>query len=168
MALLPIIHVPDPRLKQVSKPVAKVDRSVAKLMNDMMDTMHDAPGIGLAAPQVGEFIRVIVVDITRDGYEGKPLKLANPEIVWSSDHAVAMEEGCLSVPSQYADVKRPDKIKITYLDEKNTAQQLEADGLLARVLQHEIDHLDGKLFIDYLSRMKRTMMVKKVQKLDLG
>lgn len=165
MAILPILDVPNPLLKKKAEPVEKVDRSIRKLMSDMMDTMHDAPGIGLAAPQVGELKRVLVVDANQDGLKHTPLKMANPEITWSSDHIVSAEEGCLSVPKQYADVKRPDKIRVRYLDEKNNVQEDDFDELLARVIQHEMDHLDGVLFIDYLSKMKRGMMIKKVQKL---
>ena len=164
MAILPIIEVPDPRLKQVSEAVQVVDADVARLMDDMMETMHDAPGIGLAVPQVGVFKRVIVVDIGRDGGDTPPLRLANPKVVWASEEIASAEEGCLSVPSQYADVDRPKAIRLSYLDETGAERELEADGLLARVIQHEIDHMDGVLFIDYLSRMKRSMMIKRVQK----
>jgi peptide deformylase len=135
-------------------------------MDDMVETMYDAAGIGLAAPQVGVLDRVIVVDVHEKGEPPNPIRLANPEIVWSSDEKTVCEEGCLSVPEQYAEVTRPQRIRVRYLDEKNQQQEIEADGMLATCLQHEIDHLNGVLFVDYLSMLKRNILLKKVQKMQ--
>jgi peptide deformylase len=165
MALLPILTAPDPRLKQKAVAVEAVDAETVRLMDDMLETMYDAPGIGLAAPQVGVLKRVIVVDIAREGEPPRPMKLANPEILWASEDTKSYEEGCLSVPEQYDSVVRPDRVKVRYLDETNTRREIETDGLLAVVLQHEIDHLNGVLFVDYLSSLKRNMMLRKVRKL---
>ncbi len=164
MALLPILTAPDPRLKKKAKPVEKVDDGVRRLMADMLETMYAAPGIGLAAPQVGAARRVIVIDVAREGEPQAPLKLANPEIVWVSDDDNAYEEGCLSVPEHYAEVVRPRAVKVRYLDETGAAREIAAEGLLATCLQHEIDHLDGILFIDRLSALKRNMILRKLLK----
>ncbi|HVY99672.1 MAG TPA: peptide deformylase [Dongiaceae bacterium] len=164
MALLPIITAPDPRLKQISKPVEKVDAEVRKLMADMLETMYAAPGIGLAAPQVGVLKRVIVLDLAREDEEPQPLKMANPEIVWVSEEDAVYNEGCLSLPEHYADVARPAKCKVRYLDEQNEIRLLEAEGLLATCVQHEIDHLDGILFVDHLTALKRNMILRKLLK----
>lgn len=166
MARLPILVAPHPILKRKAQPVAEVDARVAKLMDDMVETMYDANGIGLAAPQVGVLDRVIVVDVHEKDEPANPIRLANPEIVWSSDEKSVCEEGCLSVPEQYAEVTRPQRIRVRYLDEKNQQQELEADGMLATCIQHEIDHLNGVLFVDYLSMLKRNILLKKVQKLQ--
>ncbi|PWC82752.1 peptide deformylase [Azospirillum sp. TSH100] len=166
MARLPILVAPHPILKRKAQPVAEVDARVVKLMDDMVETMYDANGIGLAAPQVGVLDRVIVVDVHEKGEPANPIRLANPEIVWSSDEKAVCEEGCLSVPEQYAEVTRPVRIRVRYLDEKNQQQELEADGMLATCLQHEIDHLNGVLFVDYLSMLKRNILLKKVQKMQ--
>lgn len=165
MALLPIIVAPDPRLKVKAKPVEKVDAEVVKLMDDMLETMYAAPGVGLAAPQVGVARQVIVVDAADDGQEPAPLRMANPQIIWASDEIKEYEEGCLSVPEQYDIVKRPAAIKVRYLDHQNEIREIEADGLLAVVLQHEIDHLGGTLFVDHLSSLKRNMVLRKLTKL---
>jgi peptide deformylase len=164
MALLPIITAPDPRLKQIAKPVEKVDADVRKLMADMLETMYAAPGIGLAAPQVGMLQRVIVLDLGREDEEPQPLKMANPEIVWVSDDDAIYNEGCLSLPEHYADVARPAKCKVRYLDEQNEIRMLEAEGLLATCVQHEIDHLEGILFVDHLTALKRNMILRKLLK----
>jgi len=164
MALMPIITAPDPRLKRKSKPVAKVDGRVRKLMADMLDTMYDSSGIGLSAPQVGVLERVIVVDCAREGEKRQPVKIANPEIVWESDETVVCSEGCLSLPEQYADVERPVAIRLRYLDEQNEIRELEAKGLLATCIQHEIDHLDGVLFVDHISALKRGIILRKLAK----
>ena len=164
MALLPILTAPDPRLKKKSKPVETVDDSIRQLMADMLSTMYAAPGIGLAAPQVGVLKRVIVIDAAREGDPSRPLKLANPEIVWASDDDNAYEEGCLSVPEHYAEVVRPRAVRVRYLDETGAERLIEAEGLLATCLQHEIDHLDGILFLDHLSALKRTMILRKLLK----
>ncbi|KAA0598060.1 peptide deformylase [Azospirillum lipoferum] len=166
MARLPILVAPHPILKRKAQPVAEVDARVVKLMDDMVETMYDANGIGLAAPQVGVLDRVIVVDVHEKGEPPNPIRLANPEIVWSSDEKAVCEEGCLSVPEQYAEVTRPQRIRVRYLDEKNQPQEIEADGMLATCIQHEIDHLNGVLFVDYLSMLKRNILLKKVQKMQ--
>lgn len=164
MAVLPIITAPDPRLKQVAKPLARVDEAVAKLMDDMLETMYLAPGIGLAAPQVGVLKRVIVLDLAKEGETAQPLQLANPELTWVSDEDLAYEEGCLSLPDHYAEVVRPGAIKLSYLDRENELRSLEAEGLLATCIQHEIDHLDGILFVDHISALKRNMILRKLLK----
>jgi len=164
MAQLPILTAPDPRLKKKAKPVDKVDDGVRKLMADMLETMYAAPGIGLAAPQVGVSQRVIVLDVAREGEPPAPMKLANPEIVWASDDDNTYEEGCLSVPEHYAEVVRPRAVKVRCLDETGAAREIEAEGLLATCLQHEIDHLDGILFLDHLSSLKRNMILRKLLK----
>jgi len=164
MALLPIIIAPDPRLKVTCAPVDAVDDRVRKLMDDMLETMYDAPGVGLAAPQVGVARRIIVVDTAKDPNPPKPYQMANPEIVWASDELVDYEEGCLSLPEHYSDVTRPAKVRIRYLDRDGKPQELEAEGLLATALQHEIDHLDGVLFVDHISKLKRNVILRKLQK----
>ena len=164
MAILPIIHAPDPRLKIKCTPVDAVDDAVRRLMDDMLDTMYVAPGIGLAAPQVGDKRRVIVVDIAPKDGAPEPIKMANPEVVWASDEIASYEEGCLSLPEHYAEVKRPAHVRIRYLDYENEIREMEADGLLATCIQHEIDHLDGILFVDHVSRLKRMMILRKLEK----
>jgi peptide deformylase len=164
MALLPILTAPDPALKKISQPVKQVDASIRKLMDDMLETMYHAPGIGLAAPQVGVLKRVIVLDLAREGEEPQPLRIANPEIVWVSDDDATYNEGCLSVPEHYADVVRPGACRVKYLDQDNKQQEIAAEGLLATCLQHEIDHLDGVLFIDHLTSLKRNMILRKLLK----
>ena len=164
MALLPILTAPDPELKKISAPVKEVDAGVRKLMDDMLETMYHAPGIGLAAPQVGVLKRVIVLDLAREGEEPQPLRIANPEIVWVSDDDATYNEGCLSVPEHYADVVRPAACRVKYLDQDNQQQEIAAEGLLATCLQHEIDHLDGVLFIDHLTSLKRNMILRKLLK----
>lgn len=165
MALLPILTAPDPRLKLKAQPVTKVDARINRLMDDMLETMYQAPGIGLAATQVGVLERVIVVDVS-DHEPGNraPLALANPEIVWASEELAQAQEGCLSVPEHYADVVRPARVRVQYLDRSGKPSQIEADGLLATCLQHEIEHLDGVLFIDHLSALKRSMILRKMTK----
>jgi peptide deformylase len=164
MALLPILTAPDPALKKISQPVKQVDASVRKLMDDMLETMYHAPGIGLAAPQVGVLKRVIVLDLAREGEEPQPLRIANPQIAWVSDDDATYNEGCLSVPEHYADVVRPAACRVKYLDQDNKQQEIAAEGLLATCLQHEIDHLDGVLFIDHLTSLKRNMILRKLLK----
>ena len=165
MALLPILTAPDPALKKISQPVKQVDASIRKLMDDMLETMYHAPGIGLAAPQVGVLKRVIVLDLAREGEEPQPLRIANPEVVWVSDDDATYNEGCLSVPEHYADVVRPAACRVKYLDQDNKQQEIAAEGLLATCLQHEIDHLDGVLFIDHISKLKRDIVVRRFRKL---
>jgi len=164
MAILPFIIAPDQRLAKPAKPVAKVDDSVRRLMADMLETMYQAPGIGLAAPQVGELKRVIVVDCAKSGEPPQPYKMANPEILWESEDLLVSNEGCLSLPEHYADVTRPAEVKIRYLDEQNEIRELHAKGLLATCIQHEIDHLEGTLFVDHLSALKRNIILRKLQK----
>ncbi|WP_027135527.1 peptide deformylase [Geminicoccus roseus] len=164
MALLPILEVPDPRLRQKARPVAAVDARVAALLEDMLETMYAAPGIGLAAPQIGVDERIVVVDVAAKEEEPNPIRLINPEVVETSGEPVEAEEGCLSLPNQFAPVKRPSQVTVRFLDEAGREQRIEADGLLARCLLHEIDHLDGILFTDHLSRLKREMLMKKLDK----
>ena len=164
MALLSIIVAPDPRLKVKAKPVARVDDRIRKLLDDMVDTMHAAPGIGLAGPQVGEALRLLVIDIAKDGEPSDPRKFINPEIVWASDDKLLWEEGCLSLPDHFAEVERPKEVKVRYLDEKGAKQEIHAKGLLAICLQHEMDHLDGVLFVDYISALRRNMILRKLVK----
>jgi peptide deformylase len=164
MAILPIITAPDPRLKIKAKPVERVDAGLRRLMDDMLETMYAAPGIGLAAPQVGESVRVLVLDVARDGQARRPLKIANPEIVWASEELAAGEEGCLSLPEQFAEVVRPAEARIRYLDYDNVTREIEAKGMLAVCLQHEMDHLEGVLFVDHLSRVKRDIILRKLVK----
>ena len=170
MAIRPIVEVPDPRLREISKPVDSVDESVRTLVADMFETMYEAPGIGLAAIQVGVPKRILVIDLQEPEEEGgEPVKdprvFINPEIVEHSDREVPYTEGCLSVPDQYADVDRPDRIRARWLDLDGNPHDEEITGMLAVCLQHEMDHLEGVLFIDHLSRLKREMILKKLAKL---
>ena len=176
MAILPIIEAPDPRLKVKSTPVEQVDDALRQLMEDMLETMYDAPGIGLAAIQVGVPKRVLVIDLQeREGEpaaEGeappprirRPYYFINPEILWASEELSVYNEGCLSVPEQYADVERPAQIRVRYLDRNGVQREEQLDGLMATCLQHEMDHLEGILFIDHLSRLKRDMLLRKLAK----
>ena len=164
MAILPIITAPDPRLKQLSAPVAEVTDDIRQLMDDMLETMHAAPGIGLAAPQVGVLERVIVLEIDREETKVGPLFMANPEIVDASEDDAVYNEGCLSVPEHYADVTRPAAVTVRYLDRDGRTQELKCDGLLSTCVQHEIDHLDGILFIDKISALKRNIILRKLVK----
>lgn len=171
MAILDIIKIPDPVLKTVADPVAAVDDNVRALMDDMLATMYDAPGIGLAAPQVGVLKRVIVIDVAkREATEEQPevdpnpIFLANPEIIWESEETSEYEEGCLSIPEVYEIVTRPAEVKVRYLDRDGAEQELECSGILATCVQHEIDHLNGVLFIDHISRLKRQLIVRKFTK----
>ncbi len=164
MAILPIIWAPDPVLKTKCKPVAAVDDEVRRLVDDMFATMYAAPGVGLAAPQIGVEKRVIVVDVAGKDEPPQPIALINPEIVWQSEDTQVYEEGCLSLPEMYADVERPAQVKVRYLDRDGAKQEIEGDGLLAVCLQHEIDHIDGVLFVDRISALKRNMIMKKMIK----
>ena len=170
MAILPIVEGPDPRLRQISSPVEDVNGEVRALIRDMFETMYDAPGIGLAAIQVGVPIRVLVMDLQEPEVEGgEPVKdprvFINPEILQHSDEEVPYLEGCLSVPDQYAEVERPDHIRARWLDQHGKSHEEQLDGLIAVCLQHEMDHLEGILFIDHLSRLKREMVLKKLAKM---
>jgi peptide deformylase len=164
MALLDIIVAPDSRLKRKAEAVTTVTAADKKLMADMLDTMYEAPGIGLAAPQVGVLKRIIVVDPAREGEPPQPLKMANPEVFWKSEELKEYEEGCLSLPEEYDMVKRPERVRVRYVDENNAAQEIEADGLLAVVIQHEMDHLEGVLFVDHISALKRNMILRRLTK----
>ena len=165
MTLRPILIHPDPRLKKVCAPVPDLSDELRRLADDMLETMYEAPGIGLAAPQVGVLDRVIVADAVKDpDATPQPMVMFNPEIVLASDDTSVYEEGCLSIPEQYADVTRPAEVRVRWIDTSGNEREGEFAGLWATVLQHEIDHLNGKLFIDYLSPMKRQMMTRKSQK----
>lgn len=184
MSILDIVCVPDPVLKETARPVDKVDDAIRRQMKDMLETMFDAPGIGLAANQVGMLNRVIVCALPEDCWafganengalridadrkewgEPVPLMMANPEILWQSEERSVYEEGCLSIPGQLADVVRPAHIRVRYLDENNEIREREASGLHAHCIQHEIDHLNGRLFIDYLSNLRRNMILRKLKK----
>ena len=169
MAIRRIYETPDPVLRQISKPVETFDEGLKTLVADMFETMYEAPGIGLAAVQVGEPIRLLVIDLQEPEEEGgepvrDPKVFVNPEILWTSDEEVPYTEGCLSVPEQYAEVLRPDRIRAKWQDIEGKPYEEEIDGLLAVCLQHEMDHLNGVLFIDHLSRLKRDMVLKKLAK----
>ena len=163
MALIPIIYIPDPVLRQVASPVTEITDGTRQLLDDMAETMYDAPGIGLAAPQVNVSQRVIVMDCGPDDAP-ELFKMINPEIVARSDAKAILEEGCLSIPKQTAEVERPASVDVRYLDVDGKEQMMTCEGLLAACVQHEIDHLDGVLFIDYLSRLKRDMIVRRTLK----
>ncbi|MBN34911.1 MAG: peptide deformylase [Rhodospirillaceae bacterium] len=164
MAILQIIWAPDPRLKVVSEPVETVDDDVRALMDDMLDTMYDEPGVGLSAIQIGVPKRVVVVDVARKGEEPQPIRLVNPVITATSEEIAIFDEGCLSLPEHFAEVERPAEVDVSYIDENGDAQTLHADDILSRCLQHEIDHLDGILFVDHLSALKRGMILRKLTK----
>ncbi len=164
MAILPIIVAPDPRLKKVCDAVETVDAEVRRLMEDMLETMYAAPGIGLAAPQVGVARRVIVIDIAREGEPPQPYSMVNPEVIWTSPERSTYQEGCLSLPDHYSDVVRPASCRVQYLDAEGENRELEAEGLLATCIQHEIDHLDGIIFVDHISSLKRSMILRKLTK----
>ncbi|MFD2233021.1 peptide deformylase [Phaeospirillum tilakii] len=164
MAVLPIFVAPDPILKKKAQPVETVDQAIVTLLDDMLETMYAAPGIGLAAPQVGVSRRIIVLDIAKADQPRAPMRMVNPEIVWASDERNTYEEGCLSVPEQYAKVVRPKQVRARYRDETGAEREIEADGLLATVIQHEIDHLDGVLFVDHLSSLKKHMILRRLAK----
>ena len=165
MTVRPILTAPDPRLKAVSTDVQAVDSAIRALVDDMADSMYAADGIGLAAVQIGVPVRVLVIDLDQKEGKKNPVAYINPKIVWASDEVAVFEEGCLSVPEIWDDVERPARIKCEYLDRDGKKQLLEADGMLATCLQHEMDHLNGVLFIDHLSRLKRGMAIKKLTKL---
>jgi peptide deformylase len=164
MAVLPIIIAPDPRLKIKAKPVNRVDRDVRQLMDDLLETMYAADGIGLAAPQVGVAQRVLVVDVARENEPPRPLCLANPEILWASDDIQPRSEGCLSLPEHYAEVARPVAVRVRYLDHENEIREITAEGVLAQCIQHEMDHLEGVLFVDHISALKRNIILRKLAK----
>lgn len=164
MSIRPILTAPDPRLKVVSEPVIAVDDEIRRLIDDMIDSMYEADGIGLAAVQIGVPKRVLVIDLDQKDGKKNPQAYINPEIIWMSDELAVFEEGCLSVPEIWDNVERPAQIKATYLDRDGKQQTLEADGLLATCLQHEMDHLEGILFLDHLSKLKRSIALRKLTK----
>lgn len=164
MARLSIIVAPDPRLKIKSKPVETVDDRVRALMDDMLETMYSAPGVGLSAIQAGVPERIIVVDVAKDPDPPAPVRLINPEIIWASEEIVLAEEGCLSLPEHYADVERPAAVEVRYVDENGEIRTIKAEGLLSTVVQHEMDHLEGILFVDHLSAIKRNIILRKLVK----
>ena len=165
MALRPILLHPDPRLKAVAKPVTAIDDGLRRLARDMLDTMYDAPGIGLAAPQVGVLSRLLVMDCAKNDEEPRPLVLVNPEVTWTSEETAAYEEGCLSIPEHFADVTRPREVEVRWTDLDGEERTERFDGLWAVCVQHEIDHLNGRLFIDYLGPIKRGVITRKMEKL---
>jgi peptide deformylase len=164
MAVRPLIILPDPLLRQKSDPIGDITDDIRDLAADMLATMYDAPGIGLAAIQIGVPKRLVVIDLAKPEEERSPIVLVNPEITWASEEKREYEEGCLSIPEYYEQVERPDRVKYRYRDLDGMTVEAEAEGVLATCLQHEIDHLDGVLFIDYLSKLKRDRVIKKFQK----
>ncbi|KMW59266.1 Peptide deformylase [Candidatus Rhodobacter oscarellae] len=166
MSLLNILIHPDPRLKKMCPPVADLTPELRKLADDMLETMYAAPGIGLAAPQVGQMTRLLVMDcVKEDDAPARPMALFNPEVTWSSEETGVYEEGCLSIPEQFAEVTRPAQVRVAWTDVHGKRQEEEFDGLWATCVQHEIDHLNGKLFIDYLKPLKRQLITRKMVKL---
>ncbi len=166
MTIRPILIHPDPRLKTVAKPIERVTPEIGQLAEDMLATMYDAPGIGLAAPQVGALVRLFVMDCAKDkDTPARPMVLINPEVTWTSEESATYEEGCLSIPEQYAEVTRPSRVRMRWLDLDATVREEEFDGLWATCAQHELDHLNGRLFIDYLGPIKRQLITRKMQKL---
>lgn len=165
MSIKPLVILPDPVLRQLSKPIERVDEPLRKLADDMLATMYDAPGIGLAAIQIGAPLRMLVIDLAKEDEEPAPHVFINPQILSRSDERSVYEEGCLSIPDYYAEVERPATVRASYLDRDGRMQEIEAEGLMATCLQHEIDHLDGVLFIDHISKLKRDMVVRKFKKL---
>lgn len=166
MSIKPLVILPDPVLRQISKPVERFDGALRTLTADMLETMYDAPGIGLAAIQVGEPLRMLVIDLAKEDEPKAPQVFINPQILSTADARSVYEEGCLSIPDYYAEVERPASLRLSYIDVEGKQHEIEADGLLATCLQHEIDHLNGVLFIDHISKLKRDMVVKKFKKLS--
>ena len=164
MAVRPIITLPDSKLRLMSEPLPDVDDNVRALLDDMLETMYDAPGIGLAAIQLGIPKRLVVLDVSKQEDVREPLFLVNPEIVWSSDERSAYDEGCLSIPDYYEEVERPARVRVRFLDRDGQPREIEADGLLATAVQHEIDHLNGVLFVDHISKLKRDRVLRKFAK----
>jgi peptide deformylase len=164
MTVRDIVKLPDKRLKRPSQPVKYIDANIRALVSDMLDTMYDAPGIGLAAIQIGVELRVVVVDVSKDRDASERRVLINPEITWTSMEKTTREEGCLSIPEQYEDIERPERVRVKFRDLKETVQEIEAEDLLAACLQHEVDHTNGILFIDHLSKLKRDLFLKRYKK----
>lgn len=165
MSKLPIVKIPDPILREVSTPVERVDADALRLADDMLETMYAAPGIGLAAIQVGVPKRLIVLDVSKDENARKPLVMFNPEVVALGDELRLYEEGCLSIPDVHVEIERPAAVTVRYVDRDGKAQEMAADGLLATAIQHELDHLDGRLIIDFLSRLRRDMIIRRFRKM---
>ena len=165
MAKLELYEYPHPVLKEKALPVEKVDEKLRSFLDDMLETMYEENGVGLAAPQVGILKRIVVIDVAREDEKGEPLFLINPEIIWHSEEIMCNDEGCLSLPEQRAEVERFEKVKVRYLDYDGKKQEIVGEGILSICLQHEIDHLDGILYIDHISRLKRQMLLKKLQRL---
>jgi peptide deformylase len=164
MTIRPLVILPDARLRQVSTPVGAIDDEIRTLAADMLETMYDAPGVGLAAIQVGVTKRVVTIDTSKDENARQPQIFIDPEIVWASEEKRVYDEGCLSIPEYYGEVERPDRVRVRFRDLSGESREIEADGLLATCIQHEIDHLDGVLFIDHLSKLKRDRVIKKFVK----
>ena len=164
MSKLEIITVPDPLLREISAPIERIDDDVRQLMDDMLETMYDAPGVGLAAIQVGVPKRLLVLDVADEEEGPQPYFMANPEIVRLGEETRVHEEGCLSIPGVQVEIERPGDVVVRYVDRNGEQQELAADGLLATAIQHEVDHLDGKLIIDFMSRLKRDMVIRKFKK----
>jgi peptide deformylase len=165
MLIRPIISIPDSQLRLISKPLGGMDKATRKLVDTMFATMYAAPGIGLAAIQIGEPLRVVTLDVSKRDDTQEPLALINPEIVWRSEEMREMEEGCLSIPDYYGAVERPDRVRLRYRDLDFKEHEIEADGILATCIQHEVDHLNGVLFIDHMSKLKRDRVMAKFKKL---
>ena len=168
MTIRPILTLPDAVLRHVSDPIETVDSEVLQLADDMLETMYDAPGVGLAAIQIGVARRLVVLDVADEDEQKTPLTLINPEIVTQGDALRGHEEGCLSIPEVLVEIERPTPVTVRYMDRDGKTQELEADGLLGTAIQHEIDHLDGKLIIDYMTRLKRDIVMRKFKKLARG
>jgi peptide deformylase len=164
MAIRPLVILPDPALRLVSEPVTEITDEIRKLAEDMLDTMYEAPGVGLAAIQIGVTKRIVTMDVSKSETERQPLVLINPEILWSSEEKRSYEEGCLSIPEYYEEVERPDRVRFRYTTLEGETIEREADGLMATCVQHEIDHLNGVLFIDYLSKLKRDRVLTRFKK----
>jgi peptide deformylase len=164
MAIRDILIIPEKKLRLKSEPIKAIDKPLRALVDDMFETMYEAPGIGLAAIQIGEPVRVITIDVAKKDDPKEPQVFINPEIVWSSEETSTYEEGCLSIPEYYEEVERPAKVRVKYFDADGKVHEVEADGLLATCLQHEIDHINGVLFIDHISKLKRDMVIKKFTK----
>ena len=164
MAILPIIKAPDPRLRRICAPVEQFDEKLHVLIDNMLETMYAAPGVGLAAPQIGVSSRILVMDVSNHEEKPTPLKIINPEIIDSSDSLISRDEGCLSFPEHYITVERSEIVRVRYKDENNVTQEFKAEGLTSVCIQHEIDHLDGLLFVDRISTIKKNMIMRKLKK----
>jgi peptide deformylase len=164
MSIKPLVIIPDSKLRLISEPIKEITKDIRQLADDMLETMYDAPGVGLAAIQIGLPIRMVTMDVSKSEDERQPMVLINPEITWTSEEKRVYEEGCLSIPEYYEEVERPDRVRFRYMNIQGEVVEQEADGLLATCVQHEIDHLNGVLFIDYLSKLKRDRVMTKFKK----